>query len=161
MYSRHLYSAEHMQLHGTFDSPPKRPSSLHYFPPKKELTLHNFPHPQTFFLKKNWNKWSFESITWQKKKWEIKCGKTPLNMEKIPTTVAFKPSSATRIIFENEGAHVSCGASHSPAPQQKDWRKGCNVHEWSSVSFQPIVVPGPVEKSFHFLHVRLPVNLCV
>ena len=72
-------------------------------------------------------------------------------------------NSVNRPTLKQRGGHLEARFSQSkPFPRHtRRMRKGRNVHEWPSVPCQAIVVPRPVHKSFHFLHVRLPVNLCV
>jgi len=35
------------------------------------------------------------------------------------------------------------------------------LHQWTSVSTKLTVVKRPIDYTFHFLHVSLPINFCV
>ena len=85
---------------------------------------------------------------------------------KKSNTTLFRPNSASRSTLENREARSETRSSWEQAiptrhKERTDLGKGRNAHERPGVAFQPIVVPRPVQKTFHFLHIGLPVNLCV
>lgn len=41
------------------------------------------------------------------------------------------------------------------------WIDHLNLHQWSGVSLKLCVVIGAVDNSFHFIHVSLPIYLCI